>query len=69
MFDKAYFDQIIFDGTAVTIKTSSDTGSGVDAKVALFATLVKTDTGTGVDAFTGNRDITLFETGEGAEGK
>lgn len=31
MFDKAYFDQIAFDGEALILKTSSDTGVGVDS--------------------------------------
>ncbi|MBA7499061.1 hypothetical protein ES704_01800 [subsurface metagenome] len=52
---------------AVTEKSASDTGSGVDASVALLAALVKSDAGSGVDAFTGNRGFILPDVGEGVE--
>jgi hypothetical protein len=54
--------------SAVTAKTSSDTGSGADAKVSgsPVATLIKTETGAGVEALLA-RMLGLTETGAGLD--
>lgn len=48
------------------LKTSSDTGLGSDALVALLATLAKTDSGVGVEGIV-DRELALADAGVGAE--
>jgi len=65
-FDKVYFDQVGFDVAAVTAKTSSDTGSGADAKVSYLASFFRSEVGSGIEALIG-RAIALAELGSGIE--
>lgn len=54
---------------AVTEKTSSDIGSGADAKKTgePLATYARSETGSGADAFSGNRGFILAQAGSGVE--
>jgi len=69
VFDKTYFDQIVFDGIAVTIKDSSDTGSGVDAKVTgnPVAVYLQSETGGGIDGHKAVAPQSIGETGSGID--